>query len=59
MAEPNTETHTRQAICPTHGQVTAENEVPRLRFPFLVWFAARRLSARKPYHCPACGAEAS
>jgi hypothetical protein len=53
----NTETQTRQGTCPSHGHVTGEREIPRLRFPFIYWFAARKLAARKAFRCPQCRAE--
>jgi hypothetical protein len=58
MATTNVETRTRQGTCPNHGPVAAEKQVPRLRFPFVIWFVARRLSAFRPYRCPDCGAKA-
>jgi hypothetical protein len=51
------ETHTRQGTCPTHGQVTAEKKVPKLKFPFVVTAVARAAAAMRPYRCPECAAK--
>ncbi len=48
----------RQGICPTHGRVTAEKELPKLKFPFVVTVPARAAAAMRPYRCPECGARA-
>jgi hypothetical protein len=42
MAMFNTETRTRSARCPTHGLVTAEKKIPKLKFPFVVTGLWRR-----------------
>jgi hypothetical protein len=57
MAMFNTETRTRPARCPSHGPVTAEKEVPRLKFPFVITGLWRGLAAWRPYRCPTCGAK--
>jgi hypothetical protein len=50
----NSEARTRPGTCPTHGQVTAEKKVPKLRFPFIISGIARALAAARPYRCPTC-----
>ena len=55
MALTDTETRTRQATCPTHGEVIAEKQVPTLKFPILVTGIARGAAAMRPYRCPHCG----
>jgi len=57
MAMTPTETRTRQATCPTHGQVIAHKEVPKLKFPIVVTGIARGAAALRPYRCPSCGAK--
>jgi hypothetical protein len=56
MAIIDNETRSRQGTCPTHGQVTAEKQVPKLKFPVMVTGIARGAAAIRPYRCPACGA---
>jgi hypothetical protein len=51
----NNETRTRTSNCPTHGQVNAEKQVPRLKFPFIITGIARGIAAARPYKCPTCG----
>lgn len=58
MTTTDTETRTRQGTCPTHGRVTAQKEVPKLRFPLVVTGTARAVAAMRPYRCPDCGAKA-
>jgi hypothetical protein len=58
MAMTDYETRTRQGMCPTHGDVTATKQVPKLRFPIVVTGIARAASAFRPYRCPGCGAKA-
>jgi hypothetical protein len=55
----DTETRTRPGTCPTHGKVTMEKRVPKLKFPFVITGVARGLAAARPYRCPTCGAKAS
>ncbi|MGN6869626.1 MAG: hypothetical protein ACTHMY_14640 [Solirubrobacteraceae bacterium] len=57
MTMIDNETHTRQGTCPSHGQVTAEKTVPKLKFPFVVTGVARAAAAMRPYRCPQCGAK--
>jgi hypothetical protein len=57
MAMINNETHTRVGICPTHGQVAGEKNVPKLRFPFIITGIGRALAAARAYRCPTCGAK--
>jgi hypothetical protein len=58
MATIDTETRTRPGTCPTHGRVTAERTVPKLKFPFVITAIARGAAAMRPYRCPDCGAKA-
>jgi hypothetical protein len=51
-----TETQTRTGTCPTHGTVEATREMPKAGFPWLVNVVRRAMAARRPYHCPTCGA---
>jgi len=53
MAHTTTQTHT--GVCPTHGGVQATREVPKIRFPFIVYGAMRLFASGKPYLCPSCG----
>jgi hypothetical protein len=57
MAMINSETRTRPGTCPTHGQVTGEKNVPKLRFPFIITGIGRALAAPRSYRCPTCGAK--
>lgn len=52
-----TETQTAIGDCPTHGEVEATREIPRMAFPPIVTAVRRALARRRPYHCPTCGAE--
>jgi predicted RNA-binding Zn-ribbon protein involved in translation (DUF1610 family) len=56
MAMIDNETRSRQGKCPTHGQVTARKQVPKLKFPVVVTGIARGAAAIRPYRCPDCGA---
>jgi hypothetical protein len=58
MAMIENEARKRPASCPTHGRVTAEKQVPKLKFPFIITGVARGLAAARPYRCPSCGARA-
>ena len=58
MASIDNDIRTRQGTCPTHGQVTAEKQLPKLKFPFVVTVPARAAAAMRPYRCPECGAKA-
>lgn len=49
------ETLTRRGTCPTHGHVTAERQVPKLKFPFFITGIARAAAQRRPYRCRECG----
>jgi hypothetical protein len=49
------ETRIRPGNCPTHGQVTAEKHVPKLKFPFVITGIARLAAARRPHRCRHCG----
>jgi hypothetical protein len=57
MALTDSEIRTRKGTCPTHGAVTAEKQVPKLKFPIVVTGVARATAAMKPYRCPDCGAK--
>jgi hypothetical protein len=59
MAMIDNEIRTQPATCPTHGHVTAEKRVPKLKFPYVVTGVARGVLAARPYRCPACGARTS
>lgn len=58
MATIDNEIRTRPGTCPTHGRVTAEKKVPKLKFPFAVSATARAAAVMRPYRCPDCGAKA-
>lgn len=58
MATIDNEIRTRQGTCPTHGRVTAEKKVPKLKFPIVVTGPARLAASMRPYRCPECGARA-
>jgi predicted RNA-binding Zn-ribbon protein involved in translation (DUF1610 family) len=51
-----TETQTTSGYCPTHGDVEATRQVPRMSFPPIITAVRRALAKRRPYHCPTCGA---
>jgi hypothetical protein len=51
-----TETQTAVGDCPTHGEVEATREIPRVQFPFVVYGIRRAMAKRRPYRCPTCGA---
>ena len=53
------EVQTRAGRCPEHGEVQATREVPRLRFPYVVYGLLRMLAQRRPFRCPQCGAAVS
>jgi hypothetical protein len=59
MSMIENELRTRPGKCPTHGDVTARKEVPKVKFPFIITGVARGLAATRPYRCPACGAKAA
>jgi hypothetical protein len=56
MTTVDSDIRTRQGICATHGRVTAQKQLPKLKFPFLVSVPARAAAAMRPYRCPECGA---
>jgi hypothetical protein len=41
--------------CPEHGVVRAVKEIPRPRWPFVVYLWQLIAAARAPYTCPRCG----
>jgi hypothetical protein len=49
-----TETETRTGQCPTHGRVEGTRQIPRVQFPFVVYWLLRYNAKRKPFHCPTC-----
>jgi hypothetical protein len=51
------EVETRTGRCEVHGVVDATREMPPMGFPFIVYATRRYLARRRPFHCPACGAE--
>jgi hypothetical protein len=57
MSMIENETLTRAGTCPRHGSVTAEKELPKLKFPFLLTAPARAVAAARRYRCPRCGAK--
>lgn len=52
-----TETQTTLGDCPTHGEVEATRQIPKMAFPPLVTAIRRAIARRRPYRCPTCGAE--
>jgi hypothetical protein len=59
MATMEQQTRTRLGECPTHGQVTAEKQVPKLKFPIVATGLARLAAEIRPYRCRDCGARVS
>jgi hypothetical protein len=52
-----TETDIAIGDCPTHGEVEATRELPRVTFPPIINAVRRAIAKRRrPYHCPTCGA---
>ena len=51
------ETQTSIGDCPTHGEVEASRELPRIAFPPLISAVRRATAKRRPFRCPTCGAE--
>jgi hypothetical protein len=54
-----TETQTAAGNCPTHGEVEATRQIPRVTFPPIITGVRRALAKRRPYRCSTCGAEVS
>ena len=51
------ETQTATGLCPTHGDVEATREIPRISFPPIFTAIIRAMAKRRrPYRCPICGA---
>ena len=50
------ETQTALGDCPTHGEVEATRDIPRVTFPPIITAIRRSLAKRRPYRCPECGA---
>jgi hypothetical protein len=55
-----TDIQTALGDCPTHGEVEATRQIPRVTFPPIVT-AVRRVFIKwhRPYACPTCGAAVS
>ena len=51
------ETQTSIGDCPTHGEVEASRELPRIAFPPLISAVRRAIAKRRPFRCPTCGGE--
>jgi hypothetical protein len=52
-----TEIQTAIGDCPTHGEVEATRELPRITFPPIINSIRRTIAKRRrPYRCPTCGA---
>jgi hypothetical protein len=51
-----TETQTAFGECPTHGEVEATRDIPRVTFPPIISAFRRAIAKGRPYRCPACGA---
>ena len=51
-----TEIQTIIGDCPTHGQVEAVRQLPRITFPPVISTIRRAIAQRRPYRCPTCGA---
>jgi hypothetical protein len=52
-----TETQTTLGDCPTHGEVEAARQIPRVTFPPIITAVRRAFVKRhRPYLCPTCGA---
>ena len=49
------ETQTTIGDCPTHGEVEATRELPRVTFPPMITAIRRAIAKRAPYRCPTCG----
>ena len=50
-----TETQTTIGDCPTHGEVEAVRELPRVTFPPMINSIRRAIAKRRPFRCPTCG----
>ena len=48
------DTEIRQGTCPEHGLVQATRYMPKIGFPFFVFFIMRARAKRKPFECPIC-----
>ncbi len=52
------ETQTTIGLCPTHGDVEATREIPRVTFPPIITAVMRAIAERRrPYLCRTCGAQ--
>ena len=59
MASMETETRIREGNCPTHGLVTGERQLPKLKFPIVITGVGRGVATMKGFRCPECGAKLS
>ena len=50
------ETQTQTGDRPTHGEVEATRELPRVTFPPIINGIRRAMANRRPFRCPTCGA---
>lgn len=51
-----TETQTIVGECPTHGEVRATRQIPKVTFPLIISGIMRAVAKRRPYQCPTCDA---
>jgi hypothetical protein len=49
-----TEIQTRTGRCPTHGTVEATRNIPKIRFPYIIYAVLRTLAKRRAFRCPTC-----
>ncbi|HLZ71142.1 MAG TPA: hypothetical protein VKV26_14670 [Dehalococcoidia bacterium] len=54
-ADANHQTLAQPGHCRAHGVVQATKQVPKIRFPFIVYGALRLWASRRPFTCPVCG----
>lgn len=55
MPKKGPEVETAAGRCSEHGMVQAVRDVPRPRFPFIVYAVERLMAIRAPFTCPECG----
>ena len=51
----DTRAQVRTGRCAQHGMVRAIRQMPKPRWPFLVYFAQRIKAGRAAFTCPECG----
>jgi hypothetical protein len=56
-ARGRSEIRTQNAECSQHGVVEAVKEVPRVRFPFLIYGPLHIIGNARSFRCPECGAK--